>query len=487
MTLLPLTVAQVVLVLLALNNMLNIATDIFREYDIRGQYPLKLNEPLTHLIGKALGSEILAAGQTFCFVAWDGRHSSPSLRDALVSGICSTGCHVKLIGAAPTAVAFWAIKQEGQSCAVVTGSHNPKQDNGIKIAVAGSPRCGEDIQVLLSRIRLNSFQEGQGAIQDAGHLLEDYSQRLLQSLELKRPLKIALDAGNGIGGPLALQALKSLGVDVIEIACEVDGDFPLHHPDPAKSKNLRWLKEAVLKHKADFGIALDGDADRLGVIDNNGANILTDRLSLLFIEDILSKQSNKNTTSQKSKTVLYDVKCSQQLEHYIKLWHGQPRMIATGHTSMKKAIKETNAIFATELSGHILFNDEHGIAVDDGIYAGLRLCQLLSQQPHSLSHMMARFPQPVSTEEIQIPVKEDEKFSIMGLITHHAFKDLQTIKIDGVRIHLQSGWALVRASNTTACLTLRFEADSQAALEQIKQLMKQELQSLLPDLSLEAI
>ncbi len=467
--------------------MINIATDIFREYDIRGQYPLKLNEPLTQLIGKALGSEILAAGQTFCFVSWDGRHSSPSLRDALVKGICSTGCHVKLIGAAPTAVAFWAIKQDGQSCAVITGSHNPKQDNGIKIAVAGSPRCGEDIQVLLSRIRLNSFREGQGAIQDAGHVMTDYRRRLLLGLTIKRPLKIALDAGNGIGGPLALKALKELGIDVIEIACEVDGDFPLHHPDPAKTKNLRWLKEAVLKHNADFGIALDGDADRLGVVDNKGNAILSDRLSLLFIQDILNKQARKPASKQKPETVLFDVKCSQQLEHYIKLWHGQPRMIATGHTSMKKAIRETNAIFATELSGHILFNDKHGLAVDDGIYAGLRLCQLVSQQDLSLSEMMARFPLPVSTEEIQIPVKEDEKFAIMDLISHHAFKDLNTIKIDGVRIHLQSGWALVRASNTTACLTLRFEADTQEALEKIKRLMKQELQNLLPDLPLEAL
>ena len=460
--------------------MLNIATEIFREYDIRGQYPLKLNESIAHLIGKALGSEILIAKQQCCFVAWDGRHSSPSLRDALISGICSTGCHVKLIGATPTANAFWAIKQDGQSCAMITGSHNPKQDNGVKIAVAGSPRSGEDIQVLLSRIQLGLFSEGQGKIEDASHLMDDYQQRLTQDVTLKRPLKVVLDAGNGIGGPMAVKALRTLGAEVIEIACTVDGDFPLHHPDPAKTKNLKWLQEKVLLEQADFGFALDGDADRIGVVDNLGHAILPDRLSLLFIQDILAKHPAPQANAPH--TVLFDVKCTEQLHNYVERWGGSPMMIATGHTSMKRAIKQTNAIFATELSGHIIFNDESGLGVDDGIYAGLRLAQLLAGQSHSLNELMDQFPQPVATEEIQLTVKDSEKFSIMSLIQHHAFKGLETCTIDGIRVNLEKGWALVRASNTTPCLTLRFEAEDETSLQANMDLMTQELKKLLPNL-----
>ncbi len=470
----------------------HIATEIFREYDIRGQYPLKLNEPLANLIGKALGSEILLANQQYCFVAWDGRHSSPSLRDALVSGICSTGCHVKLIGATPTANAFWAIKQDAQSCAMITGSHNPKQDNGIKIAVAGSPRSGEDIQVLLSRIQLGLFNEGKGNVEDASHLIDDYQQRLLKGITLKRPLKVVLDAGNGIGGPIACQALRSIGVQVVEIACDINGDFPLHHPDPAKSKNLKWLQEKVLAEQADFGFALDGDADRVGVVDDKGEVILPDRLSLLFIQDILIKNTLiKDKNPQKNlqqaeaqQTFLFDVKCTEQLSTFVQQWGGKAMMIATGHTSMKRAIKETNAAFATELSGHILFNDEIGMGVDDGIYAGLRLCQLLASQPATLHQLINQFPNPVATEEIQIQVLDSEKFSIMSLIQHHAFKDYETCTIDGIRVTLENGWALVRASNTTPCLTLRFEALDQVSLQSNMDTMTKELHRLLPDLEL---
>jgi len=454
--------------------MQQIATEIFREYDIRGQYPLKLNESTALQIGKALGSEILAAQQDRCYVAWDGRLSSPSLRDALVAGIISTGCNAYLIGAAPTAAAFWSIKKDLQSCAVITGSHNPKQDNGIKIAVAGTPRSGEDIKVLLSRIQLQLFDTGKGKIYQSPELFEQYQERISQDFKLKRPLKIVLDAGNGIGGPTALAALQKMGADVIPIACDIDGNFPLHHPDPAKSKNLVWLKESVLKNQADIGIALDGDADRLGVIDNTGKMILPDRLSLLFVEDILKQQPGS--------TFVFDVKCTAVLEEYIQLHGGTPYMIATGHTSMKRAIKETGAPFATELSGHILFNDEQGLGVDDGIYAGLRLCQLISEQSQTLSERLNTFPNPISTEEIQLAVKESEKFSIMGLIQSHGFQDFNTKTIDGIRIELNDGWALVRASNTTPCLTLRFEAKDQPSLDAIQTLVMSELKRIIPNL-----
>jgi phosphomannomutase/phosphoglucomutase len=454
--------------------MKHIATEIFREYDIRGQYPLKLNESTARLIGQALGSEIIAAQQDRCYVAWDGRLSSPSLRDALVAGLLSTGCDVYLIGAAPTAAAFWSIKQSKQSCAVITGSHNPKQDNGIKIAVAGTARSGEDIKVLLSRIQLSLFNNGAGRQFDAYHLFDEYQHRLSHSLSLKRPLKIVLDAGNGIGGPTALGALAKMGVEVIPIACEVDGNFPLHHPDPAKSQNLKWLKQAVLDHKADFGIGLDGDADRIGIIDDLGNMVLPDRLSLLFVADIL-KQHPKAT-------FVFDVKCTSVLHDFIKQQGGTPHMIATGHTSMKRAIRITNAPFATELSGHILFNDKNGLGVDDGIYAGLRLCQLISEQPLSLSQRLSKFPNPVSTEEIQLTVKEDQKFSIMALIQSHCFKSHDIITVDGIRVSFENGWALVRASNTTACLTLRFEAHNHEALTAIQGLVMDELQRIIPDL-----
>ncbi|GAA6135417.1 hypothetical protein NBRC116188_22070 [Oceaniserpentilla sp. 4NH20-0058] len=456
--------------------MTQVAQEIFREYDIRGTYPEKLNEDVTHLIGKALGSEILQAGQNTCYLAWDGRLSSPSLRDSLVSGICSTGCDVHIIGACPTAVTFWTIKQNGQSCAMITGSHNPKQDNGIKIAVAGSPRSGEDIQVLFSRIKLGLFKKGEGQQHDASHLIPAYEAALIAQLKLQRPLTVVLDAGNGIGGPIALKALKAIGANVIPIACEVDGNFPLHHPDPAKTKNLKWLSEGVIEHQADLGIALDGDADRIGVVDHLGKAVLPDRLSLLFIEDILQNQGKQ--------TILFDVKCTELLTTLTQQWGGEPKMIATGHTSMKRAIKETQAAFATELSGHILFNDSHGIGVDDGIYAGLRLCNLISQQQTSLNQRLKQFPDPVSTEEIQIPVLEDEKFSIMHILQKNCFKQQAIIRIDGIRAKFVNGWVLVRASNTTPCLTVRFEAQNQATLTSIVLSTLAELHSQVPSLDL---
>ncbi|MFT6152694.1 MAG: phosphomannomutase [Crocinitomicaceae bacterium] len=454
--------------------MINIATEIFREYDIRGEYPLKLSDATAQLIGQALGSEIITAKQDRCYVAWDGRLSSPAIRDALVTGLTSTGCDVYLIGAAPTAAAFWSIKQSMQSCAVITGSHNPKQDNGIKIAVAGTPRSGEDIKVLLSRIQLNLFHQGEGKIYNAFNIFNEYKQRLTYCIDTKRQIKIVLDAGNGIGGPTALAALKKIGVDVICIACDIDGNFPLHHPDPAKSKNLSWLKQAVLENNADFGIGLDGDADRIGVIDDQGDVVLPDRLSLLFVEDILKHQPHS--------TFVFDVKCTSVLNDFIEQQGGIPHMIATGHTSMKRAIRITNAPFATELSGHILFNDKNGLGVDDGIYAGLRLCQLISEQTLSLSQRLSKFPNPVSTEEIQLSVKEQDKFSIMWLIQSHCFKSYDIITVDGMRIKFARGWALVRASNTTPCLTLRFEADSKASLNEIQSLVMEELHSIIPEL-----
>ena len=460
--------------------MLEVNPSIFREYDIRGEYPTALNEQSAELIGKAFGSEVRLAGQDSCYLAWDGRHSSPALKAAFSQGVLSTGCNIIEIGAAPTAVAFWIIKEQAQSCAIITGSHNPKQDNGIKMAVAGKARSGEDIQVLLSRIQLNLFKEGDGSVSQAPDAITQYGQKSLEGLKLDHPVKVVLDAGNGIGGPLALSLFEQLGCEVIPMACEVDGDFPLHHPDPAKLKNLQHMREAVLAEKADLGIALDGDADRIGVIDNQGNAILPDRLSLLFVQNILDRQPGA--------TCLYDVKCTELLPRFIKQWGGSGRMIATGHSTMKKAIKETNAAFATELSGHILFNDEHGLGVDDGIYAGLRLLALLGQSELSLSQLMAQYPEPVSTPEIQIAVDEKAKFHTMKIISADGFRDYTVQTVDGLRILFDEpegqGWALVRASNTTPCLTVRFEADNQPTLSKIQDQVRAELARLMPDLTL---
>ncbi len=457
----------------------HIPHSIFREYDIRGEYPTALNETNALWVGQALGSEIKMAGQSACFVAWDGRHSSPTLKDALIHGILSTGCDVHLIGPAPTAVAFWAIKEQQLSCAIITGSHNPKQDNGIKMAVAGKARCGEDIQVLYSRITQSLFHEGSGELYDAFHWLGDYEARLTHNLTLSRPLKVVVDAGNGIAGPSAVRVLEALGCELITIACEVDGDFPLHHPDPAKTKNLKWLRDAVLEHQADCGIALDGDGDRIGVIDEQGDVILPDRLSLLFVEDILQREANA--------TILFDVKCTQLLPHTIQHHGGQWEMIATGHSTMKRAIKRTNAAFATELSGHLLFNDPAhanlGLGVDDGLYAAVRLIHLLSQSEHTLSSRFEHFEQTVSTEEIQIRVEEEAKFQLMQIITRHVFQDRDNIRVDGLRIPFRQGWALVRASNTTPCLTLRFEAQDKETLTRIQRETVAELERVLPNVN----
>ena len=460
--------------------MLAVNPSIFREYDIRGTYPTALNERSAELIGRAYGSEVQLAGQTSCLLAWDGRHSSPAIKQAFSKGVLSTGCDIYEIGPCPTAIAFWAIKENGGSCAIITGSHNPKQDNGIKMAIAGNPRSGEDIQVLLSRIQLGLYQEGKGQLFTAEDWINQYKHRALEGLTLKRPLTVVLDAGNGIGGPIAVELLQRLGCTVIPIACDIDGDFPLHHPDPAKTKNLKWLQAGVRDHQADLGIALDGDADRLGVVDEQGAIILPDRISLLFAEDILQRHPRA--------TCLYDVKCTELLPKYIAKWGGHSRMIATGHSTMKKAIKETGAAFATELSGHILFNDQLGLGVDDGIYAALRLVDIIAKQSTPLSQRLQQFTQPVATEEIQIPVNEESKFHTMKVIAADAFWDLPVQTVDGLRVsfNLESGqgWALVRASNTTACLTVRFEADNAQTLASIQSFVKKELLGVLPSLEI---
>lgn len=427
---------------------------------MRGRVGDDLNAHSIYAIARAFARLLLEKGEFRCLLGRDGRLSSAEFAQQFALGLRHSGIDVIDCGALPTPALFWAAKQHNGTGAMITGSHNPASDNGIKMMCAFKPLSAGEIQRLyrLSQQEYNFQSDATYQLQTQWQ--EQYRQRLLQGLQLKRPLKLVLDAGNGIAGPVAVQAYRALGCEVIPLACEVDGHFPLHHPDPSQAQNLRHLRQAVINEKADLGIAFDGDGDRIGVVNHLGEIILPDRLSLLYADDILQREPGA--------CLLYDVKCSYLFARQVTQQGGRAQMIKTGHSHMKNGIVEFNAAFATELSGHILFNDTLGIGVDDGIYAGLRLCALLSESVLSLKVRLEQYPASVSTAEIQIALPEEQKKPLMDTVRGSLLQNHPCNTLDGLRIEYTDGWALVRASNTTACLTLRFEAQDEKSLAFIR-------------------
>ena len=454
----------------------SVPRSIFRAYDIRGVVDETLTPEVAHQIGLAIGSEAWVRGEQSVVVGRDGRLSGPKLCEALIQGIRDSGRDVIDIGRVPTPVLYFATHYlSTRSGVMVTGSHNPSQYNGFKIVLKGEALSGGAIKSLYSRIANKDFTMGEGTL-TSQDIQSDYIARVIADVSVKRPLRVVVDCGNGVAGDVAPTVLRGLGCDVIELHCEVDGHFPNHHPDPSQPENLIDLVEAVREHSADVGLAFDGDGDRLGVVDSDGNIIWPDRQLILFARDVLKHHSGGQ--------VIYDVKCSRYLQSDIEEHGGVALMWKSGHSLMRGKLQEMQGVLAGEMSGHIFFNDRW-YGFDDGIYTAARLIEILSAGQHSSAQIFASLPHAISTPELRIELPEGKSVELMKRLQDRAhFNGAELIYIDGIRAEFDGGWGLVRASNTTPALTLRFEADDAEWLAHIQSVFKEELQALAPNLAL---
>jgi len=457
---------------------LDVPQSIFRAYDIRGVVDDTLNEGVVELIGKAIATEALAQGQKALCVGYDGRLSSVAYCEALTRGIISTGIDAIIVGQVPTPVLYFSTHHfDTGSGVMITGSHNPSNYNGFKMMIGGNTLSGDDIQKIYNRILLQDFAQGQGARSDQ-NIDREYLDTILNDIAVAAPLKVVLDAGNGVAGGIAPALIEELGCEVIPLFCEVDGNFPNHHPDPGKPENLQDLIAAVKEHDADIGLAFDGDGDRLGVVTNEGKIIWPDRLLMLFAKDVVSRNPGAD--------IIYDVKCSRRLNGLISSYGGRPVMWKTGHSLIKAKMKETGALLAGEMSGHMFFK-ERWFGFDDGLYSAARLLEILGVEDQSSNEVFASFPEDISTPEINVTVTDDSKFSIIEklCLLKGQFEGGNVTTIDGLRVDYPNGWGLCRASNTTPVLVLRFEADDEASLQEIKDKFITQLRSIDPELDLD--
>lgn len=452
----------------------NLPDEIFRAYDIRGVVGKTLTEDAVKLIGKAIGSEALEARQSAIYVGRDGRMSGPQLLGSLIEGITSTGCNVINIGMVPTPLVYFATTSTATKSGVaLTGSHNPAEYNGLKIVINGETLSGERIKALRQRILENNFRSGTGSVETLD-IAGKYNERIRDDIVLARSLKVVVDCGNGVAGAVAPALLESLGCQVIPLYCEVDGNFPNHHPDPGKPDNLNDLVSRVLAEKADLGIAFDGDGDRIGVVTPEGKIIWPDRLMMLFARDILMRSPGAD--------IIFDVKCTRDLPALISQHGGRPIMWRTGHSLIKAKLKETGAVLAGEMSGHIFFNDRWP-GFDDAIYAAARLLEILSLEVAGADEVFAEFPSALSTPELHLHASEESKFRIVEALQKNGqFPGGSVSTIDGVRVDYPNGWGLVRASNTTPSLVARFEGRSEQDLEAVRAAFREQLQKVEPAL-----
>ncbi|MGE8360602.1 phosphomannomutase/phosphoglucomutase [Pseudomonas sp.] len=450
--------------------------DIFRAYDIRGVVGSSLTAETAYWIGRAIGSQSLAQGEPNVAVGRDGRLSGPELTQQLIQGLLDCGCHVSDVGMVPTPVVYYAANiLSGKSAVMLTGSHNPPDYNGFKIVIAGDTLANEQILALKTRIDNNDLASGVGTVEQVD-VLERYFKQIRDDIAMAKPMRVVVDCGNGAAGVIAPQLIEALGCTVIPLYCEVDGNFPNHHPDPGKPENLVDLIARVKSEKADLGLAFDGDGDRVGVVTNTGTIVYPDRLLMLFAKDVVSRNPGAD--------IIFDVKCTRRLTPLISGYGGRPVMWKTGHSLIKKKMKETGALLAGEMSGHIFFK-ERWFGFDDGIYAAARLLEILSQDKRDAELVFSAFPSDISTPEINIQVTEQTKFRIIDSLQRDGvWGEGNITTLDGVRVDYPKGWGLVRASNTTPVLVLRFEADSEQELERIKDVFRAQLYSVAPDITL---
>lgn len=453
---------------------MQLTPSIFKAYDIRGVVPTTLNEDVVRGVGLAFGKAARAEGQTTVAVGRDGRLSGPSLSAALIDGLVAAGIEVIDIGLATTPMLYFAAATLCQSGIQVTGSHNPKDYNGLKMVLAGRAIHGEEIQALRRTMEEESWQLLPGGSVRPADVLADYSARIASDVKLARPMKVVVDCGNGVAGASAPGIFRALGCEVIELFSEVDGNFPNHHPDPSKPENLRDLMAALKSSDAELGLAFDGDGDRLGIVTKDGSNIFPDRQMMLFARDVLSRVPGGS--------IVFDVKCSQRLAPAIREAGGEPVMFRTGHSLIKARMKELDSPLGGEMSGHIFFK-ERWFGFDDGTYAGCRLLEIVSRSDDP-SALLNGLPTSHSTPELNVACAEGEPHrltaELQALAADRFAAPAQLNTIDGLRIDWPDGFGLIRASNTTPVLVLRFEGQTPEAMQRIEKDMLALLEQVKP-------
>ncbi|MFH0882671.1 MAG: phosphomannomutase/phosphoglucomutase [bacterium] len=438
-------------------------SQIFRQYDIRGVVKDDLTPDVVETLGRAFGSWIRDEGGSRMVLGRDGRTTGPGLRDAFSKGVRAAGVSVIDVGMVPTPVLYFALYHLNPDAAVqITGSHNPPEFNGFKMMLGKNTVFGEMIQDLYQRILKGKFRSGEGGY-DTADVLPAYLETITKDIKLKRPVNVALDSGNGVGGLAGPKLFHMLGCEPLELFSEVDGNFPNHHPDPTVPKNLEDIKRAVLTEKLECGIAFDGDADRIGVIDDKGNILWGDRLLALYSRYVLKAFPGA--------TVIGEVKCSKALYEDIAKHGGKPIMWKTGHSFLKAKLREENAKLAGEMSGHMFFNDRY-FGYDDAIYAAARLAEIIASEDKPLSELLADLPVYPSTPELRVDCPDELKFKIVEEVAKH-FKDrYDVVDIDGVRVNFEHGWGLLRASNTQPVLVMRFEADTEERMQEYRSEME---------------
>lgn len=449
----------------------------FRTYDIRGEVGDDgIREDVAYAIGLAVGSMAQDLGINEIIVGRDGRLSGPTLKAALMKGLRETGSNLIDIGVVSTPMLYFATNRLATNTGVmVTASHNPRDHNGFKVVLNGQTLSTQGVQDILQRIKQRDFHRGDGECTQAD-ITDDYIDYISEHVTLDRPLKVVVDCGNGAASIAGPALYRKMGCEVIELFCELDGNFPNHHPDPSVPENLHDIIAKVKESQADLGLAFDGDADRIGLITNKGEVIWPDCQTMLFARDVLKRHPGAD--------IVFDVKCSSNLAKVIEENGGNPVMYRTGHSLLKGKMLELNAPLAGEMSGHIFFNDGW-FGFDDGVYVGARMLQLLAQQSKTLSDLFDELPTSVNTSELKLPMPEAKKQAFMQTLLEDAdFGDVTKITIDGLRVDFGYGWGLIRPSNTSAYLILRFEADTQQNLDKIMQIFREQLLAIDANLQL---
>lgn len=447
--------------------------EIFREYDIRGGVEKDLTDDVVKNIAMAFGAYMAERGKKNASIGRDCRLSSDHYRDLVVEGMVESGLDVIDLGVVPSPLFYYSLfNLEVDGGIMITGSHNPADQNGFKVAYGKATIFGEEIQYIRKLIEEKRFVHGAGSAREYKTIVDDYYDFLRRNISLNKSFNVVIDAGNGTGGVVALPVMKEMGQNVTELFCEMDGRFPNHHPDPTVEKNLVTLRKTVLDTKADVGIGYDGDADRIGVIDNEGNVIWGDYLMIIFARDVLRQH--------KGATFVSEVKCSKNLYEDVEKHGGFPIMWKAGHSLIKQKMKETGALLGGEMSGHIFFADKF-FGYDDAIYASLRLLEIMGNGDRPLSEYLKDVPKMYSTPEIRIDCPDDVKFHVVKKLTEYYKSRYKVIDIDGVRVVLNDGWGLVRPSNTGPILVLRFEAVSQKALESIQKMVMDDLTGIMKE------
>ena len=444
---------------------------IFREYDIRGLAEKDLDEEFALLLGKVHGTAIAERGGRRVTVGRDCRATSDPYAEAVIEGLMAAGLHVYDIGVCPTPLLYFSLYHlDADGGIQVTASHNPSEYNGFKICLGKDTVYGAQVQEIRDNMDRGRFRETGGGAVERYEIVPPYHRHLLADVpQLKRPLKVVVDAGSGVGGPVAPPLFRRLGCAVWEIACTPDGRFPVHHPDPTVPENLEMLIDKVRERHADVGIAYDGDADRIGVVDEKGNILWGDELLVLFARDVLGRNPNA--------VVISEVKCSQRLYDDIAKHNGTPIMWKAGHSLLKAKMKETQALLAGEMSGHMFFKERY-FGYDDAIYASLRLLEILALSDRPLSALLDDLPKTVSTPELRVDCPDDKKFALARKATEYFRRHYEVIDVDGVRVKFAEGWGLVRASNTQPALVLRFEASSTERLNEYRAIIEDKLKEL---------